>query len=51
MCSLVFYKTFLGVEPSFFLKVQRSYFRRLRVSLRNDWLLSKKMWMFLVDVL
>ena len=29
MCSLVLYKTFFGVELSFFLKVQRSYFRRI----------------------
>ena len=29
MCSLVFYKTFFGVELSFFLKAQRSYFGRI----------------------
>ena len=29
MCSLVFQKTFFGVELSFFLKVQRSYFGQI----------------------
>ena len=29
VCSLVFYKTFYGVKLLFFLKVQRSYFRRI----------------------
>ena len=29
MCSLVFYKTFFGVELSFFLKVPRLYFGRI----------------------
>ena len=31
MCSMVFYKTFLGVELSLFLKVQRLYQDELRV--------------------
>ena len=31
MCSMVFYKTFLGVELSLFLKVQRLYQDKLRV--------------------
>ena len=31
MCSMAFYKTFLGVELSLFLKVQRLYQDELRV--------------------
>ena len=31
MCSMVFYKTFFGVELSLFLKVQRLYQDELRV--------------------